>query len=109
MSFVQLHREIIQKLYNKTVFFHRAFYNAGNGCLTYWSPNINIYRDPRWGRGHETPGEDPYLNKIYALLYVKAMQGENGGFMKTSACCKHFSAHSLENDRHSFDAIVNRK
>lgn len=76
--------------------------------MTFWSPNINIFRDPRWGRGQETPGEDPYLNAEYARTFVYGLQGdeERVGFIKTSACCKHFAAHSIEEDRDSFDAIV---
>lgn len=87
---------------------HRAFHNAGNAALTFWSPNINIYRDPRWGRGQETPGEDPYLNAEYARRFVDGLQGNEDqvGFIKVSACCKHFAAHSLEENRDSFDAIV---
>lgn len=86
----------------------RAFYNSGNSGLTFWSPNINIFRDPRWGRGQETPGEDPYLNAEYARNFVAGFQGDEQrvGFIKASACCKHFAAHSIEEDRNSFDAIV---
>lgn len=87
---------------------YRAFHNAGNADLTFWSPNINIYRDPRWGRGQETPGEDPYLNAEYARRFIDGLQGDEQkvGFIKISACCKHFAAHSLEENRDSFDAIV---
>lgn len=69
---------------------------------------MNIYRDPRWGRGHETPGEDPYLNAEYARMFVQGFQGdeERVGYVKASACCKHFAAHSIEEDRDSFDAVV---
>ncbi|XP_037033349.1 beta-D-xylosidase 3-like [Bradysia coprophila] len=89
----------------------RAFYNVGNTGLTFWSPNINIYRDPRWGRGHETPGEDPFLNAEYARMFVKGLQGDEQrvGFLKSSACCKHFAAHSIEEDRNSFNAVVNKQ
>ena len=85
----------------------RAFYNSRNSGLTYWSPNVNIYRDPRWGRGHETPGEDPTLTKAYALEFVKGLQGDGAlGFLKASACCKHFAAHSVEEGRLSFNSVV---
>ncbi|MCR4607496.1 MAG: glycoside hydrolase family 3 protein, partial [Oscillospiraceae bacterium] len=77
--------------------------------LTFWSPNINIFRDPRWGRGHETYGEDPYLTSRMGMAFVKGLQGE-GDTMKTSACAKHFAAHSgPEAIRHSFDAVVSEK
>ena len=77
--------------------------------LTFWSPNINIFRDPRWGRGHETYGEDPYLTSRMGTAFVKGLQGE-GETMKTSACAKHFAAHSgPEAIRHSFDAVVSEK
>lgn len=87
---------------------HRAFHNAGNAALTFWSPNINIFRDPRWGRGQETPGEDPYLNAEFGRRFVDGLQGneEKVGYIKVSACCKHFAAHSLEEGRNSFDAVV---
>lgn len=89
----------------------RAFYNAGNAGLTFWSPNINIYRDPRWGRGQETPGEDPFLSSEYARVFINGLQGDEQsvGFLKVSACCKHFAAHSIEEDRYSFDAVVDER
>lgn len=91
-----------------TKYSYRAFHNAGNSGLTFWSPNINIFRDPRWGRGQETPGEDPYLNSEYARQFVGGFQGDEKqiGFIKASACCKHFAAHSIEEGRNSFDAVV---
>lgn len=77
--------------------------------LTFWSPNINIFRDPRWGRGHETYGEDPYLTTRLGLAFVKGLQGE-GKYLKTAACAKHFAVHSgPEGERHSFNAEVNQK
>lgn len=77
--------------------------------LTFWSPNINIFRDPRWGRGHETYGEDPYLTSRLGVAYVKGMQGD-GEVMKAAACAKHFAVHSgPEAIRHEFDARVNPK
>ena len=69
-----------------------------------WSPNINIFRDPRWGRGHETYGEDPYLTARLGKAFVRGLQG-NGDTLKTAACAKHFAVHSgPEGTRHQFDA-----
>lgn len=77
--------------------------------LTMWSPNINIFRDPRWGRGHETYGEDPYLTSKLGTAFVKGLQGE-GEYLKTAACAKHFAVHSgPEALRHEFDAEVSEK
>ena len=77
--------------------------------LTYWSPNVNIFRDPRWGRGHETYGEDPYLTSRLGVSFVKNLQGD-GKYLKLSACAKHFAVHSgPEGMRHEFDAQVNQK
>ncbi|OAE24539.1 hypothetical protein AXG93_2415s1180 [Marchantia polymorpha subsp. ruderalis] len=119
----------------------RAMYNLGQSHLTFWAPNINIFRDPRWGRGQETPGEDPLLTSIYASTFVRAMQeirysdeGSRykapfgvqmvpseldtteerspavGRMLKTSVCCKHFTAYDVENwdgiDRYHFNAEV---
>ena len=61
--------------------------------LTFWSPNINIFRDPRWGRGHETYGEDPFLTARLGVSFIKGLQG-NGETMKVAACAKHFAVHS---------------
>lgn len=73
--------------------------------LTFWSPNVNIFRDPRWGRGQETYGEDPYLTSKLAIAYVKGMQGDDPNYLKTSACAKHFVVHSgPEESRHRFNA-----
>jgi beta-glucosidase len=79
--------------------------------LTFWSPNINIFRDPRWGRGHETYGEDPFLTAELGKAFVKGIQGEDeSGFLKAAACAKHFAAHSgPENLRHVFNAEVTDK
>jgi beta-glucosidase len=78
--------------------------------LTYWSPNINIFRDPRWGRGQETYGEDPYLTGNMGVNFVKGMQGDNPNYLKTAACAKHFAVHSgPEAQRHSFNAVVDTK
>ncbi|KAF5463181.1 hypothetical protein F2P56_019117 [Juglans regia] len=110
----------------------RAMYNAGQAGLTFWAPNINIFRDPRWGRGQETPGEDPMVASAYAVEFVRGFQGGNrkaggkirNGFggervlrgddgsegLMVSACCKHFTAYDLEKwrnfSRYSFNAVV---
>ena len=77
--------------------------------LTFWSPNVNIFRDPRWGRGQETYGEDPYLTSAMGVEFVKALQGD-GTYMKAAACAKHFAVHSgPEAIRHEFDAVVSDK
>ena len=78
--------------------------------LSFWSPNINIYRDPRWGRGQETYGEDPYLTSQIGVAFVRGLQGNFANELKTSACAKHFAVHSgPEALRHSFDAKVDEK
>ena len=75
--------------------------------LTFWSPNINIFRDPRWGRGHETFGEDPYLTSRLGARFVEGIQGHDEKYMKAAACAKHFAVHSGPEDiRHSFNAVV---
>ncbi|XP_022894659.1 probable beta-D-xylosidase 6 [Olea europaea var. sylvestris] len=110
----------------------RAMYNLGQAGLTFWAPNINIFRDPRWGRGQETPGEDPMVAAAYAIEYVRAFQGQNKRFwkrrkhgflqrkvwtndygsdkLKLSACCKHFTAYDLEKwgqfARYNFNAVI---
>lgn len=77
--------------------------------LTFWSPNVNIFRDPRWGRGHETYGEDPYLTGRLGVSFIKGLQGE-GAELKAAACAKHFAVHSGPEDlRHEFDAQVSAK
>ena len=77
--------------------------------ITVWSPNVNIFRDPRWGRGHETYGEDPYLTSRLGVRYVKGLQGD-GPFLKTAACAKHFAVHSgPEAERHHFNAVASVK
>ncbi len=74
--------------------------------LTFWSPNVNIFRDPRWGRGHETFGEDPYLTSRLGVRFIQGMQGKDEKYMKVAACAKHFAVHSGPEDiRHSFNAI----
>ncbi|ESQ40908.1 hypothetical protein EUTSA_v10012739mg [Eutrema salsugineum] len=94
----------------------RAMYNVGLAGLTFWSPNVNIFRDPRWGRGQETPGEDPTLTSKYAVAYVKGLQdteGEDPNRLKVAACCKHYTAYDVDNwqnvQRYTFDAVVNQQ
>lgn len=78
--------------------------------LTLWSPNINIFRDPRWGRGHETYGEDPYLTAVLGCAFIEGIQGNDEKYMKASACAKHFCVHSgPEGLRHTFNAEVSKK
>ncbi len=78
--------------------------------LTFWSPNINIFRDPRWGRGHETYGEDPYLTGRLGVAFIKGIQGNDPKYLKAAACAKHYAVHSgPENERHSFNAVVSQK
>lgn len=78
--------------------------------LSYWSPNVNIFRDPRWGRGQETYGEDPCLSGTLGAAYIKGMQGDDPKYLKTAACAKHFAVHSgPEAVRHEFDAVVSNK
>ena len=80
--------------------FRRRFYG-----LTFWSPNINIFRDPRWGRGQETYGEDPYLTSRLGVAFVRGMQGDDPKYLKTVATPKHYAVHSgPESLRHTFDA-----
>ncbi|KAF8404765.1 hypothetical protein HHK36_009654 [Tetracentron sinense] len=128
--------------FNRTLWFSigsaiaveaRAMYNVGQAGLTFWAPNINIFRDPRWGRGQETPGEDPMVASAYAVEFVRGFQGENwrgggnrrdgfggkrvlkgdDGELMLSACCKHFTAYDLENwgnfSRYSFNAEVSEQ
>lgn len=78
--------------------------------LTFWTPNINIFRDPRWGRGQETYGEDPFLTSILGVAFVKGLQGENDKYLKTAAAAKHFAVHSgPEKLRHEFNAEATQK
>jgi beta-D-xylosidase 4 len=93
----------------------RAFNNANRSGLDYWTPNINPYKDPRWGRGQETPGEDPYHLKSYVKNLIDGLQGatpenKDPAIKKVVATCKHFVAYDLEswngNSRNEFDAIV---
>jgi len=98
-------------------------FNEGQAGLSFWAPNVNVFRDPRWGRGQETPGEDPMVGSAYAVEFVRGIQGVDGikkvlndhdgddddGLM-VSACCKHFTAYDLEKwgefSRYNFNAVV---
>jgi len=95
----------------------RAKYNAYSALedrdiykgLTFWAPNVNIFRDPRWGRGHETYGEDPHLTARLGVAFVKGLQGD-GETMKAAACAKHYAVHSgPEALRHEFDAVASER
>lgn len=78
--------------------------------LTFWSPNVNIFRDPRWGRGHETFGEDPYLTSRMGVRFIEGLQGDDEKYIKVAACAKHFAVHSGPEDmRHSFNAEVSKQ
>ncbi len=92
--------------YNKSVEFgDRDIYKG----ITFWSPNINIFRDPRWGRGQETFGEDPFLTATMGCEFIKGLQGD-GEFKKATACAKHYAVHSgPEGLRHGFNAVVSEK
>lgn len=85
-------------------------YHQKYGGLTFWTPNINIFRDPRWGRGQETYGEDPYLTSRLGVAFVKGLQGDDPNYLKTAACAKHFAVHSgPEKLRHEFNAVASIK
>ena len=110
-------RGIVQSMAGVVAEEGRAKYNAASKKedrdiykgLTFWSPNVNIFRDPRWGRGHETYGEDPYLTTELGKSYVKGLQGD-ADTMKAAACAKHFAVHSgPEALRHEFDAQASPK
>ena len=109
--------EFLEKIADTISTEARAKYNALSSegdrdiyhGLTMWSPNVNIFRDPRWGRGHETYGEDPYLTSQLGKAFVRGLQG-NGETLKTAACAKHFAVHSgPEALRHHFDAVASPK
>ena len=109
--------ELIGRIADAVATEGRAKYNeyAGAGDrdiykgLTFWSPNVNIFRDPRWGRGQETYGEDPYLSGTLGCAFVKGLQWD-GEYMKAAACAKHFAVHSgPEAMRHFFDAKADAK
>lgn len=85
-------------------------YYPGNPELTFWCPNVNIFRDPRWGRGQETCGEDPYLNAVLGVQTVLGMQGNDDRYYKTHACAKHYAVHSgPEPLRHTYNASVSMR
>ena len=108
---------LVQELGDVAATEGRAKYNAATRHgdrdiykgLTFWSPNINIFRDPRWGRGHETYGEDPFLTAELGKAYVRGLQGD-GETLKSAACAKHFAVHSgPESLRHEFNAVASPK
>ncbi len=93
--------------FNMQQLFHDTDIYKG---LTLWAPNVNIFRDPRWGRGHETYGEDPYLTSRLAVSFVNGLQGDDENYLKVAACAKHFAVHSgPEDQRHSFNAEVSKQ
>ncbi|MEP7135776.1 MAG: glycoside hydrolase family 3 C-terminal domain-containing protein [Chloroflexota bacterium] len=112
-------RELIHKIATAISDEGRAKYHAAlkrNGYtllyqgLTFWSPNVNIFRDPRWGRGQETWGEDPFFTGEMASQFVKGLQGDHPKYLKAAACAKHFAVHSgPEKDRHTFNAMVTKR
>ena len=94
--------------------YHEALRKNGANMiyqgLTFWSPNVNIFRDPRWGRGQETWGEDPFLTGEMGAAFVEGLQGDDPRYMKAAACAKHYAVHSgPEKIRHTFDAVVNKR
>ncbi len=110
--------ELIHKIATAISDEGRAKYNAAQKLgntgrymgLTYWTPNINIFRDPRWGRGQETYGEDPYLTSRIGINLVRGLQGNDPNYLKTAACAKHYVVHSgPEAVRHEFNAIAPKK
>lgn len=110
-------KELMEEVGNVVAVEGRAKYNAYSReedrdiykGLTFWSPNVNIFRDPRWGRGHETYGEDPYLTGELGEAFVEGVQGD-GEYLKAAACAKHFAVHSgPEALRHHFDAKATKK
>ncbi|MHC5161638.1 MAG: glycoside hydrolase family 3 protein [Planctomycetota bacterium] len=92
---------------------HESLRNDDHGRykgLTFWSPNINIFRDPRWGRGHETYGEDPYLTGQMGMQFVKGLQGDDPKYLKLVATAKHYAVHNgPEPDRHHFNVVPNMR
>ena len=90
-------------------FVRRGKRNIYQG-LTFWTPNINLFRDPRWGRGMETYGEDPYLTGRIAVSFIRGLQGDDAKYLKTIATAKHYAVHSgPESSRHTFDAVIDNR
>ncbi|NLF51264.1 MAG: glycoside hydrolase family 3 protein [Leptolinea sp.] len=94
--------------------YHETMRKRGNTIiyqgLTFWSPNVNIFRDPRWGRGQESWGEDPFLTGEMGSAFVRGMQGDDPHYLRTAACAKHYAVHSgPEDERHSFDVSVTKR
>eukprot|EP00760_Papus_ankaliazontas_P031033 PhM_4_TR5169/c2_g1_i1/m.79931 len=104
--------DIFRRLGRAIALEGRVLHNNNRASVTFWTPNVNIFRDPRWGRGQETPGEDPYLTSVYAKTFVRAFQfgDEDKDHLLASACCKHYAAYSQENGggvgRDAFNAVV---
>ncbi len=93
--------------YNLAVSKNRRLWYMG---LNFWTPNINLFRDPRWGRGQETYGEDPFLTASMGAAFITGLQGDDPAHLKTAACAKHFAVHSgPEADRHTFNAVIDEK
>jgi beta-glucosidase len=111
---VRLMRRVAEAISDEARAKHHAFAAAGDyghyKGLTYWSPNINVFRDPRWGRGHETYGECPFLTGRMGVAFVQGLQGDDPRYLKLAATAKHFAVHSgPEGLRHGFDARVSTK
>jgi beta-glucosidase len=109
-----LMREVATAISDEARAKHHEFARRGQRAryqgLTFWSPNINIFRDPRWGRGQETYGEDPFLTGTLAVQFIRGMQGDDSTYLKTIATVKHFAVHSgPEPDRHIFNAVVSER
>ena len=111
-------RDLIHRIYTSVSDEARAKFDLSQRLenrgqysgLTFWTPNINIFRDPRWGRGMETYGEDPILTAQLGMEVVRGLQGDHPKYLKTGACAKHYAVHSgPEALRHEFDAIINMK
>ena len=110
--------EMVKKIADVIAIEGRAKYNTFQKYgdygiykgITFWSPNLNVFRDPRWGRGQETYGEDPYLIGRLGRAFIKGLQGDDPRYMKTAACAKHFAVHSgPEKERHEFNAVVSKQ
>ncbi len=108
-----LHFKIATEISNEARAINNTYFPYDSprfGGLTYWSPNVNLFRDPRWGRGQETYGEDPYLSGRFGVVFVKALQGHDSKYFKLIATPKHFAAGSgPEQDRHKFNAMMSNK